>query len=113
MRSVGPKFLIGAVARAQKPGCKFDNMLILEGPQGIRKSTCLSVLFGNNYFTDEIADFGSKDAAMQLQGVWCVEIAELSTFGRAAAERAKEFVSRRVDRIRPPYAQQKDVVATL
>jgi predicted P-loop ATPase len=104
-RSIGPKFLIGAVSRAMDPGCKFDNMLILEGPQGILKSSSLETLFGHEYFTDEISDFGSKDAAMQLQGVWCVEIAELSTFGRAAAERTKEFVSRRVDRIRPPYGR--------
>jgi predicted P-loop ATPase len=104
-RAVGAKFLVGCVARAMRPGCKFDNMLILEGPQGILKSTSLAILFGKDYFTDEIADFGSKDAAMQLQGVWCVEVAELSTFTRSAAERTKEFVSRRVDRIRPPYGR--------
>lgn len=103
--AIGAKFLIGCVARASQPGCKFDNMLILEGPQGILKSSCLESLFGREYFTDEISDFGSKDAAMQLQGVWCVEVAELSSFGRAAAERTKEFVSRRVDRIRPPYGR--------
>ena len=73
--------------------------------RSILKSSSLEALFGQDYFTDEISDFGSKDAAMQLQGVWCVEIAELSTFGRAAAERTKEFVSRRVDRIRPPYGR--------
>lgn len=103
--AIGAKFLIGCVARASQPGCKFDNMLILEGPQGILKSSCLEALFGREYFTDEISDFGSKDAAMQLQGVWCVEVAELSSFGRAAAERTKEFVSRRVDRMRPPYGR--------
>lgn len=105
IQAISGKFLIGAVARALDPGCKMDNMLILEGPQGILKSSSLEALFGRDYFTDEIADFGSKDAAMQLQGVWCVEVAELSTFGRAAAERTKEFVSRRVDRIRPPYGR--------
>lgn len=105
IRAIGAKFLVGCVARAMRPGCKFDNMLILEGPQGIMKSTSLAILFGKEYFTDEIADFGSKDAAMQLQGVWCVEVAELSTFTRSAAERTKEFVSRRVDRIRPPYGR--------
>lgn len=105
IEAISAKFLIGCVARANEPGCKFDNMLILEGPQGILKSSCLEALFGREYFTDEISDFGSKDAAMQLQGVWCVEIAELSTFTRSAAERTKEFVSRRVDRIRPPYGR--------
>jgi predicted P-loop ATPase len=104
-QAIGAKFLIGCVARASHPGCKFDNMLILEGPQGILKSSCLEELFTRQYFTDEISDFGSKDAAMQLQGVWCVEVAELSSFTRSAAERIKEFVSRRVDRIRPPYGR--------
>lgn len=102
---IGPKFMLGAVARVLRPGCKVDTMLILEGPQGGLKSSSMEALFGPDNFTDEISDFGSKDAAMQLQGVWGIEVAELSTFKRAAAERAKEFLSRRQDRFRLPYGR--------
>ena len=102
---IARKFLIGAVARALQPGCKMDTMLILEGPQGVKKSSAIEALFSAAWFTDELGDLGSKDAAMQIQGVWCIELAELSTLSRAAANRAKEWITRRRDRFRPPYGR--------
>ncbi len=66
-RAVGSRWLISAVARIFRPGAKADCCLILEGPQGIRKSTALRTIAGE-YFTDELADLGSKDAAMQTRG---------------------------------------------
>jgi predicted P-loop ATPase len=67
--AVAPRWLISAVARIYLPGCKADSVLIFEGEQGIKKSTALKIL-ADPWFTDEIADLGSKDAAMQTQGVW-------------------------------------------
>src|SRR5262245_10022638 len=67
--AVGEKFLISAVARVMEPGCKADHVLVLEGPQGIGKSTAARILAGDAWFTDQIADFGSKDASMQLRGI--------------------------------------------
>ena len=78
-------------------------MLILEGPQGAKKSTALAVLAGDGWFTDELAEIGSKDAALQMRGVWIIEIAELDAIGRAEVSRIKAFLSRTVDRYRPPY----------
>lgn len=104
-RTVCRKFFIGAIARAMKPGCKMDNVLILEGDQGIKKSSGVAALFGEQWFTDELADIGSKDSAMQAQGVWCIEIAELATMSRAEADRTKEWISRQVDKFRPPYGR--------
>lgn len=105
VRAVSKRFLIGAVARALDPGCKMDTMLILEGDQGLKKSTAIGELFGEDWFTDELSDLGSKDAAMQIQGVWGVEIAELSQMNRAEAARIKEWITRQVDRFRPPYGR--------
>ena len=80
-------------------------MLILEGPQGARKSTALKVLAGEDWFTDELPDLGSKDAAIHMQGVWIVEIAELDAIGRAEVSRIKAFLTRTTDRFRPPYGR--------
>jgi predicted P-loop ATPase len=103
-RAVGAKWLIGAVARVFRPGCKNDTCLVLEGPQGLLKSTALKTL-ADPWFTDEIADLGTKDAALQVRGVWIIELAELDAMGRPEASRIKAFMSRSIDRYRPPYGR--------
>ncbi len=103
-RAIGLTWMLGAVARAFVPGCKVDAALILEGEQGKRKSTALSVL-ALGYFSDELADIGSKDAAMQVHGAWIHEIAELDAFGRVEMSRVKAFLTRTHDRFRPPYGR--------
>jgi predicted P-loop ATPase len=95
--------MISAVARIMQPGCKVDHMLILEGPQGAKKSSALRILAGEQWFTDELAEIGSKDAAQQMRGVWIIEIAELDAISRAEVSRIKAFLTRIVDRYRPPY----------
>ena len=67
-RSVGRCMLVAAVARIREPGCKVDNVPIIEGPQGIGKSSALRAMF-ERWFSDEIADLSSKDAATQTRGV--------------------------------------------
>jgi len=104
-RAVGSRWLISAVARIFRPGAKADCCLILEGPQGIRKSTALRTLAGQ-YFTDELADLGSKDAAMQTRGVWIIELSELDSLSHSEVARIKAFMSRTTDRFRPPYGMR-------
>ena len=102
-RSMASLWMVSAVARIMQPGCKADHMLILEGPQGIRKSTALKVLASDPWFTDELAELGSKDAAQQMRGIWIIEMAELDAIGQADVSRIKAFLSRTTDRYRPPY----------
>jgi len=103
--AMGGLWMISAVARIFRPGVKADHMLILEGEQGARKSTALKILAGEEWFTDELPDLGSKDAAIHMQGVWIVEIAELDAIGRAEVSRIKAFLTRTTDRFRPPYGR--------
>jgi predicted P-loop ATPase len=104
-RAVGSRWLISAVARILRPGAKADCCLILEGQQGIRKSTALRTLAGE-FFTDELADLGSKDAAMQTRGVWIIELSELDNLSHSEVARIKAFMSRTTDRFRPPYGMR-------
>lgn len=105
VRAVGPRWLISAVARIHMPGVQADCALILEGPQGIRKSSALRTL-GQPWFTDRLSELGSKDAAMETKGVWMIEIAELDTMSRAEVGTIKAFISRTCDRFRPPYGKR-------
>ena len=104
-RAVGPRWLISAVARIYRPGAKVDCALILEGPQGIKKSSALQIM-GHPWFTDRLSELGSKDAAMETRSVWIIEIAELDTMSRAEVGTIKAFISRTTDRFRPPYGKR-------
>lgn len=103
--AVSSKWMISAVARIFEPGIKADCALILEGPQGIRKSTAVQAL-GSPWYTDDISELGSKDAKMENAGVWIIELAELDAMGRAEINKIKAFMSRRTDRFRPAYGRR-------
>jgi putative DNA primase/helicase len=104
--AIGRKFLISAVARVQKPGCKVDHVLILEGQQGAWKSRTLRALVGDDWFTDQIADLGTKDSCQDLRGVWIVELSELSAIRPGEVEKVKAYLSRQVDHYRPSYGRR-------
>ena len=103
--AVGRAMLIAAVARIYDPGCKVDTVPIFEGAQGARKSTAVKALF-DPWFSDELADLGSKDAAMQTRGVWGIEVSELDAMSRMEVSRIKSFITRTTDRFRPPYGSR-------
>ncbi|MBA7486622.1 hypothetical protein ES707_22183 [subsurface metagenome] len=104
-RTVGMRWLVSGVARGLRPGCKVDTMPILEGPQGARKSTALRFLYGDDFFTDGLSDIGSKDAKMEMQGVWGLEVAEMHKFSAAEVNEVKKFLTQQTDRFRPPYGR--------
>lgn len=104
-REMGRAWLLSAVARAFVPGCQADSALILEGPQGKRKSTALRVL-ALGFFTDDLADVSNKDALIQLHGNWIIELSELDAISKADAAKVKAFISRRVDKFRAPYGRK-------
>jgi len=109
---VGRKWLIGAVARALDPGCKNDNVLVLEGNQGLQKSTALRVLGGSGrFFTDQLPEnLGDKDASLAMNGTWIVEMQELHSLSKTRVTTTKAFITRQVDVFRPPYG--RNVITT-
>jgi predicted P-loop ATPase len=96
---------IAAVARIMRPGCKADYVPILEGSQDKGKSTAIELLF-RPWFSDDLAELGTKDAAMQVRVAWGVEIAELASMPRGEIERVKAFITRKIDRFRPSYGRR-------
>lgn len=105
--AIGRVVLTAAVRRARKPGCKFDGVMVLEGPQGCGKSSALKILAGGEeYFSDEIAaDVPYKEQQELLQGKWIVELPELVGLSSTLIGRLKQFISKTHDRGRPAFAR--------
>jgi predicted P-loop ATPase len=101
-KAVGKCMFVSAVARIKNPGCKVDHAVILEGEQGARKSTVIREIF-SPWFSDDLAELGTKDSAMQMRVAWGIEIAELASMQRSEIEKVKAFISRQIDIFRPPY----------
>jgi hypothetical protein len=97
------KFLVQAAARALRPGCKVDTVLVLVGPQGVGKSSLFAALVGEDWFNDTDLEMHSKDRFMQLHSSWVHEVAEFASFKRAGRDRLKSFISSRSDRFRHPW----------
>lgn len=103
-RAVGRAWLISAMARAFCPGCKADHMLLLEGAQGIGKSTVLSVLAGPA-FKDLTFSAHDKDAMQDLRGAWVVEYSELTGLGKRDDDWLKGHIARATDSYRASYGR--------
>jgi virulence-associated protein E len=107
-RAVGALMLIAAVRRVRKPGCKFDEMLILEQPQqGTEKSSALAVLaVQEDWFSDDLPlNVEGKRVIEMLRGRWIVEAAELSGMRKADIGHLNALLSRRVDRARMAWGR--------
>ncbi|WP_313230175.1 virulence-associated E family protein [Sphingobium yanoikuyae] len=106
VRLVGPKVLISAVARAYEPGCKVDTVLVLEGEQGLKKSSAIAALFGEDYTAESVSLFDQHNKmVMQMMGAWCVELAEFVAVIRKDMNAVKGLISMRSDRVVLPYAK--------
>jgi predicted P-loop ATPase len=106
VRTVSERWLISGVARVYDPGCKADQMLVLEGPQGCGKSTLYRTLCPRaEWFSDHLPDLHSKDAVLALRNKWIIEVNELNAIYRSTNESTKKFLSTNSDSFRAPYAR--------
>ena len=107
VRAVSRKTLCAAYRRVFKPGIKFDHMPVLNGSQGIGKSTFISNL-GMEWFSDSLnlSDMNDKTAAEKLQGYWIIEIGELAGMKKADLDKVKAFISRQDDKYRASFGRR-------
>ena len=103
--AVSQNLFIALISRIMRPGCKAENMVILEGKQGIFKSTALRALIGDKWFGELESEIGTKDAILSLRGKWLIEVPELDALDKAGSETIKRALSVQVDRIRVPYGR--------
>jgi len=104
VRGVGRHLLVSAVARALVPGVKVDEVVVLEGAQGIGKSTLVRIL-GGDYTVEDIParSLGDRDVVESIRNAWVVELGELDALNRAEVSSVKMFLSKQVDRARLAY----------
>lgn len=107
IRAVTRKMLCAAVRRVRIPGIKFDYILVMNGPQGIGKSTLINKL-GGEWYSDSLnlSDMNDKTAAEKLQGYWIIEIGELAGMKKADTDKVKAFISRQDDKYRASFGRR-------
>ena len=107
VRAVTRKELCAAYIRVHHPGTKFDSMIVLNGDQGIGKSTLIAKL-GGEWYSDSLnlSDMNDKTAAEKLQGYWIMEIGELAGMRKADLDKVKAFISRQDDKYRASFGRR-------
>ncbi len=106
---IGTMFMVAAVARIMRPGCKADYMVILEGPQGVLKSSVCRVLAGA-WFSDSLPELHHSDAvrlSMHMRGKWLIEIAEMSSISKTEAGALKAFLTQTEEKYTPKYGRNE------
>lgn len=114
LRAVGRKWMTACVTRVFNPGCKFDNMLVLEGPQNAGKSSVfrkLATIGNESYFSDAvtISSIDERDSIIKLQGKLIIEFAELSGFNQKDMADVKRWLTLQEDECRRPYGRENIV----
>jgi len=104
-RAVSANFFIGLAARIYDPGCQLDNMIVLEGSQGVGKSRALRLLGSKAWYASAKDSIQKNDFFQVLQGKLLIEISELDSFKKAGVTRIKQVISDPIDRYRTPYEQ--------
>jgi primase-polymerase (primpol)-like protein len=108
-RKVGSNWMKGLVKRIMVPGSKFDYVLVLEGAQGVKKSTSLNVIGymseSENWHVESTMSADNKDFFMQFEGKAIIEFSEGETLSRTEVKKMKSIITTASDRYRPSYGR--------
>ena len=98
-------FMLGAISRVFKPGCKFEVMLCLVGGQGAGKSTFFRLLaVKDEWFSDDLKKIDDDNVYRKMQGHWIIEMSEMiATANAKSIEDIKSFISRAKETYKVPY----------
>lgn len=106
-QGIGKRWMISAIARIMRPGCKADCVLVLEGPQGYGKTTALqSLMKDERWYADTGINIGEKDSFQALRNKWIYCLDELDSLRRNEVTKTKSFISAQSDRYRPSFARR-------
>lgn len=104
IKRISRRFLVGAVARAYRPGIQMDTVLLLQGAQGLGKTSFVRAL-GGPFMAELHMDVSNKDTLQAIAGRWFVELSELAAARKTDTESMRAFITRRVDVMRLPYGR--------
>lgn len=105
-RAIAARSLISAIARVRRPGCQVDTMLVLEGDQGLKKSSAIIALFGEQFTRASVDLFSQhQKLALTIRGAWAVEVAEFTAVRKSDTDQVKGMISIRTDSVRLPYGR--------
>jgi hypothetical protein len=107
VRAIGRLVLVAGVRRVKVPGCKFDQIIVLEGPEGKGKSAAIRILAreAGNFSDQSILGLSDERQQERLSGVWMYEVADLKGLKYAEVDAVKALLSRQEDRARPAYGR--------
>lgn len=108
VRELTRKWMIAAVKRTIQPGCKFDNMIVLQGPQGVGKTTVCERLSMGYFNTISLGEVGNKDLIDKLNKTWIAIIDEMDTFNKKEMSTIKTFLSQTGDTVRLSYRRDSE-----
>ncbi len=109
IRAMTRKHFTAAVARVMVPGCKYDYVLTLIGPEGLGKSSLIRYMGKDEWFDDSLTSIEGKDGMEQIRGKWLVEFGELTNYKKSTSEAYKAFISKQEDSYRPAYGRKTEV----
>ena len=107
-RAMTRKHFVAAVARVMTPGCKYDYVLTLIGPEGSGKSTLVRLMALDKWFTDSLTSIEGKEAMETLRGKWLIEMGELTNYKKSTSEAYKAYLSKQDDFYRPAYGRKAE-----
>lgn len=99
LEAISAIVLIAAVRRVMHPGCKYDEMLVMESEQGFNKSSALRALCPQDeWFSDDLPlNVDAKEIIERTIGKWIIEASDLVGGRKADRDHLKSMLSRQID----------------